>query len=103
MTAVATAVAIVVVAAAGVPTINDSKHGLLVVDTLSGAVSLLAALLVFGRFRRSSMVADLALVWAFFTLAAGNLAAAYVEPPHRFKLASGVLGSFAILVAAGAH
>lgn len=99
----ATAVASVVVVLAGVPVIHDVENGILVLDTLSAAVSLLAALLVFGRFRRSSQLSDVAMVWAFFTLAAGNLLAAYLDPPGRMKLLSGVLSSIALLVASAAQ
>ena len=99
----ATAAASVGVVLAGIPVIHDVENGILVLDTLSAAVSLLAALLVFGRFRRSSQLSDVAMVWAFFTLAAGNLLAAYLDPPARMKLLSGVLSSIALLVAAAAQ
>ena len=97
------AVAVLALAATGVPVLGDVGQGLLVLDTLSAAASLLAALLVFGRFRRSALLSDVALVWAFFALAMGNLLAAYVEPPERVKLVAGALSSLAVLVAAGAR
>ena len=96
----ATLVATTVLVVAGVPVIHDVGNAILVLDTLSAAVSLLAALLVFGRFRRSSQLSDVALVWAFFTLAAGNLLAAYLDPPSRMTLLSGVLSAIALLIAA---
>lgn len=99
----ATLVATTVLVVAGVPVIHDVGNAILVLDTLSAAVSLLAALLVFGRFRRSSQLSDVALVWAFFTLAAGNLLAAYLDPPSRMKLLSGVLSAIALLIAAAAQ
>ena len=98
-----TAAAIAAVALAGVPVFKGASSGLLVLDTLSAAASMLAALLVLGRFRRSALLADIALVWAFFALAVGNLLAAYVDPPQRVKLVSSALGSLAVLVAAGAQ
>ncbi|HEX7167112.1 MAG TPA: histidine kinase dimerization/phosphoacceptor domain-containing protein, partial [Acidimicrobiales bacterium] len=112
LVAVAAGAATAAIALAGVPTLSGAASGLLVLDTLAAAVSLLAALLVFGRFRRSSLLVDVILVWAFWTLALGTLLPAFIPSlieagdegvGRRLELAAGVLGSVAVLIAAFFH
>ena len=69
----------------------------LVVDTLAAGVSLLAALVVFGRFRRSAHLGDVVLVWAFVMLAVGSV----IPLGGRLELTAGVVGALALLSAAG--
>ena len=42
-------------------------------ETTAGLIGILTAYLVFGRFRRSSQLRDLALVYAFLVLGATNV------------------------------
>ena len=84
--------------------------GRIVLETTAGLIAGLTAFLVFLRYRRSSAVADLILVYAFTVLALGNLLASILpgvlviadsaEVAGRLQLIAGVVGGLSLALVA---